>query len=447
MSDEDDFGGADLEPAPASASPASNVIPFPNLRPTQKLGEEWAKAVDRWNTKLGRRYRFPSPLSALDDLIRKRALPVMPWPADWNELGKRARLYVGECVGVVGPTGGGKTSFAIQVARACGADGIPVLWNPKELDAPELDLRISANMVGTHTARIRDEWTRDQLAHALSAIDDMWRFVDNLRDVEAQLDAYRVAIKIAKEVYRRPPFLVIDYIGKLGRGARDPRLAIADAAEAIREMTVEEECYTMILAQPSRTNQGTLTGKNEIESATDAVSVAGESSEIEHACSVMIGLNVFKVDDSDTLDAHALVSKARATGREGRQGMRFHKPGGVWSELDYLPATPGEIAVEHKKAKKDKNRIEPPTKAGTKSELNFARSTDANAERATRVRGALARAGMIGLSQKELRKVPGTGAAQRLSQTLQELERAGEIVKLTTGKWRIQPGARSDVNT
>lgn len=432
--DEDDFGGPELD-----TRPPSNVIPFPNVRPNAQLGEQWAKGLDRTNQKLETRYRFPSPLSALDDLIRKRGLPSLPWPAAWPELGKRARLYIGECVGVVGPTGGGKTSFAIQVARAAAADGIPVLWNPKELDAPELDLRIAANMVGMHTARIRDEWTREQLAHTLSTIDDLWRFVDNLRDVEKQVAAYRAAVKLAIEIYRRPPLLVIDYMGKLGRGARDPRLAIADAAEAIREMTVDLECYTMMLAQPSRSNNATLTGKNDVESATDTVGVAGESSEIEHACAVMITLNVFKADDADELDAHVLVPKARGTGREGREGFRFCKPGGVWKELDYLPATPTEIAAETKRAKKDKTRIEPPTKQSTRAELNLSRSGDADNERKNRVRGALARAGMIGLTVKELRKVPGTGRAQRLQQTLQELERAAEIEKLTTGKWRIVP--------
>jgi KaiC/GvpD/RAD55 family RecA-like ATPase len=368
--------------------------------------------------------------------MRKKAQPTMPWPAQWTELAKRARLYVGECAGIVGPTGGGKTSFALQIAIAARGDRIPVLWSPLELDPPEIDLRLVANMRGIHTARVRDEWDRDQIAADLTAVEDLWRYVPRERSVEKQIEAYRVAIRICKAFYRKPPLLVIDYIGKLARNSRDPRLATADAAESIRELTVAEECYTLILAQPSRANNSTLTGERELESATQAIAVAGESSEIEHACAVMLGLNVFKQDDRDELDAHILVTKARGTGREGREGFRFHKPGGVWKALDHLPPTPMEIAAKVKRDKKDKARPEPSTKESARNDLNLDRASDADGERRNRIMGALHRAGMIGLTVRELRKVPGTGRSQRLAQSLQELERSGDIEKLTTGKWR-----------
>lgn len=434
MTMDDDFGGADL----AVAEP-SNVIPFPNVRPNAKLAEQWTASIASANAGISasKRLEFVSPLGALDDLIRKRGMPSLPWPESWPELGKRARLYTGEICGLIGPTGGGKTSFAIQMAIAAMAKGIPVLWNPKELDAPELDLRIVANMMGIHTARIRDEWTRDQISHALANVDDLWRFVDNVRDVEGQLDAYRTAIKLAKRIYQRPPLLVIDYIGKFARGAKDPRLAIADASDEVLHIIRAEECFGVMLAQPSRSNNANLTGKNDFENATDAIQVAGESSEIEHACSVMLGLSVFKVDDAMELDAHVLVSKARGTGREGREGFRFSKPGGVWKELDYVPATPTEVAEKVKRDKKDKSRIEPPTKITARAEVNADRASASDVERKRRISDALRRAGMIGLSAKELRKVPGTGRAQRLQQSLQELERSGDVEKLTTGKWRI----------
>lgn len=431
---EDDFGGPDLDAPPA---PGGVVIPFPHMRANAKVGELWAGELERINGRLERGYRFPSPLDAAKDLARKRKLPTFPWPAQWPELGKRCRLYVGECAGIVGPTGGGKTSFAIQMARAAAVDGIPVLWNPLELDAAELDLRLIANASAIHTARVRDEWTDDQIAHALAAFDDLWRYVPRERTVDLQIEAYRVAIRLAKAIYRRPPFLVIDYIGKLARGARDPRLAIADASEEIRAMAVEEEAFVAILAQPSRSNNAVLTGKHEIESATDTIGAAGESSEIEHACSVMLTLNVFKVDDAQELDAHVHVAKARATGREGREGFRFSKPGGVWGELDYLPATPSEIAADVKKAKKDKSRTSEPTKATSRAELNVARAADAGAERRARILVALRTAGAIGLGTKELRKFPGTGRTQRMQESLQTLEREGAIEKTTQGKWRI----------
>jgi KaiC/GvpD/RAD55 family RecA-like ATPase len=434
--DEDDFGGADMR-APATAL-ATNVIPFPNVRPSEKLAEAWAKELQRANAAASKSYRFASPLAALDELMRKRELPTLPWPAQWEEFAKRARLYAGECVGIVGPTGGGKTSFAIQMARAAMAAGIPVLWSAKELDPPELNLRLIANMAGIHTARIREEWTRDRLARELAIVDDLWRFVDNLREPDAQLEAYRVAIKLAKRVYGRSPLLVIDYIGKFARGSKDPRLMIADVADSVRDLILTEDAYGAILSQPSRANNATLTGKNELDSATDAIQVAGESSEIEHACSVMLGLNVFKQDDAEALDAHVLVSKARGTGREGREGFRFHKAGGVWQALDQLPPTPIEIDAKLKEAKRDKSRANTPTKEIIREELAVIGRDDADADRRRKVIYALREVGAYGMTVKDFYKKSGVGRGPILQQTLQELERSGDVERLIgSGRWRI----------
>lgn len=442
--DEDDFGGPDLPPIETVTpeAPRENLIPFPDLRPNTKLGQLWASEVARSNKDAKQKLKLVSPLAALRDLERQRALPEMPWPQAWPELGKRCRTYAGQCVGITGPTGGGKTSFAIQIAIANIAEGIPVLWLPKELDAPELDIRIVANMVAMHTARLRDEWTIKQFDHALSAIDDLWRFVDNVRTNDDQMDAIRTAIQIAKRVYRRPPLFIVDYMGKFGRGTKDPRLAISDAAETLRELILSEEACALLLNQTSRSNDATLTGQKELESATQAVTVSGESSEIEHACSVMIGLNVFKVDDADALDAHVLVAKARNTGREGREGFRFSKPGGVWHELPYLPATPGEVSIENKRAASaaKKAKTDAPDKVTTRKEVNVERAGSAERERANRITAALARAGVHGLTTKELRKIPGTGSAQTMQRTLQELEHRQTVERLAGSKrWRLIP--------
>lgn len=422
------FGGVldedDLDLAP------DNVIPFPNMRANPKLAELWARERTAANKRADRSYRFDDPLSVLDDQMRRRQLPQLPWPAQWTEIARRCRLHVGECVGICGPSGGGKTSFAIQIGLAATAAGIPVLWIPLELTQAEINTRIVANMNGTHTSVISDEWTRERIAHSLTSVTDLWRYVDTFLEPMETIAAAKVAIGLAKRVYGMPPLVVWDYVGKLSALDDDDRKATRKYAEIIRRMTVEEECFTLLLSQPSRENNKVLTGKVELESATDAIGVSGGSSEIEHACAVIMGLNVFKVDDRQELDGHILISKARNTGLEGRQGARFAKPGGVWHELASLPPTPAEVKRQLAIASKDKSRITPATESQVAAELAESAAGDAAAQRRGRILDAIRRMGGMGMTNAELRNVPGSGRAQVLKDALAELLRAGCIEQI-----------------
>jgi KaiC/GvpD/RAD55 family RecA-like ATPase len=432
---EDDFGG----PAPSTPAP-SNVIPFGRMKVAPGPVSAWEREIVASNNKLQTSHKFISPIDALADMERQRHLPTLPYPAAWNDFARRCLLYAGEMIGVSGPTGGGKTQFAIEVGCAAAGDGTPVLWLPLELDPPQVNLRIVANRAGRHTAAIRNTWSMEDQARVLMSVADKWRYVDKVRGVAAQITALRAAIQIAKRIYGRPPLWVMDYVGKLARGStRDARLELADGIEELRQMTIDEECFGMVLSQTSRGNNAVLTGKIDLDSASDAIGTSAETSELEHACSVMVGLNVFKTDDAEELDAHWLITKARGTGQEGRVGSRFIKAGGQWRELEYLPATPGEVSTEVKKAKKDKNRIDPPDAKTTRTDLNFARAAKANAERRDALVHALRHAGMFGAGTTALRKVRGCGNLRKMRESLDELVKAGTVEQMTDARWRLAP--------
>lgn len=428
MSDPEDFAAA---PAP------DNVIPFPAMRANAKLTEAWARERDSRNQKNNTKHRFSGPLDAVDEIMARRLLPSMSWPASWPELAKRARIIAGQCIGVVGPQGGGKTSFAIQVSLANTGDGIPVIWVALELDEVEITERILANMHGVHTMAVHDHWPRERIRHSAEAVHDMWKFVERSPDPERTLAALAEAIDMIRTVYRIAPLVVIDYLGKLASMAKDLRQATIQAAEQLRAAAVSEKCYVMILAQPSRSNNQVLTGKTDLDSATDAIAVAGESAEIEGACAVMLGLNVFKADDAPALDAHILVSKARNTGLEGRQGFRFSKPGGVWHELDYLPATPNAAKAELEKAKKDKHRSSVPTLPEVTAELNAARAGDAEASRRVCLLNELRRYGMLGADLATMKMAKGIGRSSNAGRLAQDLENAGLVEKIAGPRWRV----------
>lgn len=419
--------------SPAEATPEPSSVPFPRMRPSAKLREMWAAALEKANEAQKTRHVLPSPLAVVPSLIRKRQMPAMWWPAQWQNIARRCRTYVGECVAVTGPIGGGKTSFAIQCAIANAGHGHPIIWAPLELDPEQVDLRVVANMHGVHMAAVREDWPEERIAHSLTAIDDMWHYVDEYDDPDQQFAAIEHAILMAWEVYRVPPFVVVDHLGELVAEERDDRAALRRWARRFRRLALRTNSFIMLLNQVSKSNQAATTGKTDFESAADAMAIEMSSQAVASACSNSLVLTVFKVDDAPELDSHVLVPKARNTGREGREGFLFRKPGGVWVERDYLPATPSQVKADAEKDKKDKHRIAlPRTTSQVRDDINASKAGDAAAMRRAKIVEALHRHGMLGIELHELKKTFGVGRGALFAQALQELERAGSAERIGT---------------
>jgi KaiC/GvpD/RAD55 family RecA-like ATPase len=426
--DDEEFG--------APARPA-DVIPFPQIRANPKVTDAWSSAVVALNKKQATSYQFLNPLTVVDLVMQQRSLPPMFWPAAWPESGRRMRTYPGDMVGVVGSQGGGKTSYAIQICIANTAEGTPVIWAALELDPGQISVRIAANMHRVHAMVVRDSWPRARLDRAMVTVADLWHFIDRYRDAEKQIAAIRHAVGVCWEIYRRPPVVVVDHVGKLANDARDIQSGTRFALEALRELTVEGRCYTLALSQGSRANQATLTGKMDHASATDALGVAADSKSFEDDCANVVALALFKRDDATELDSHALIGKARWTGLEDKVGMRFWKAGGFWGELGYLPSSPTEIAQKHAAELKDKHRAGPaPSLPQVRADLNAARAGDAAAMRRSLILEALLRHGQLGMEIGQVRTIRGAGRGPALQQALQELERAGSAERIPGNKWR-----------
>lgn len=425
-----EFGAPD--PAP------DNVIPFPRMRPNAALGERWRAAVTARNQKYQSSLILPEPVSVVDEIVRRRAMPTMSWPGGWPGLARRMPTYPGDMTGIVGSQGGGKTSFALQIGISNTANGIPVLCAPLELDPPTMVTRIAGNTHGVHAAAVRDHWPAERLAHVMGAFSDMWHFVDRFRDAEKQLQAFRTAIEIAWEIYRVPPVLIVDHVGKLANGARDRKDGTMQALEQLREIAVDYQCFVIALSQGSRGNQPILTGKVDLDSATDALGTAADSRAFEEDCSNVVVLSLFKANDSPVLQGVAHIAKARNTGQEGDEGVEFSKAGGVWSELSHVPPSPSEIKAEAEKDKKEKNRPSPPRSTEqVRSDLNIAKAGDADAVRRAKIIQVVSRYGALGIEEEHLKKALGVGRGQALRKSLQELVRAGTLEKHPPNKWRV----------
>lgn len=411
------------------------AAPERQLGADDRVSARWASALERANKgKVGAAaLSIRTPLGTLGEVMERRTLPPMPWPAGWHELARRCRTNPGDLTTLVGGTGSGKTQFAIELARAFAAAGKGcVVWAPLEIEPPDLSIRIVANLTHTHAMEIRDHWAQAQIANALATVTDRWIYVDVPRDapLEAQLLAIDTAVGMATQIYSAPCQLVVDYV-QLMADTEDQRAAVTASMRGLERTTVRHRCYSIVLSQTSRANQPALAGRVAVESATDLVGAAAETSLVERSSANVVVMNVFKADDVPSLDAHLNASKCRNTGLEGKIGARYHKAGGWWEELDHLPATPLEVDAEVKKAKRA-GTPEAPSEA--RDVLNAGRSSAAADKRREAIVAALRAAGSGGTTARDLRRVRGAGSPARLRETLDELAKNGRAVA-REGRW------------
>lgn len=432
---DDDFGGP---PAPAAPD---NVIPFPGMRPNEKLTDAWAREVESFNKKNNKRHRFVSPMDVVNELVKMRGMPTMPWPAVWPELGSRARTYVGECNSFVGSIGGGKTQRAVQLGMAVAAAGLPVLWLNLELGREQLLARQLGNLTGEHAYQVLDDWGESRIRHHTAAFSDMWHFVDRYTDTDEQLAAVRDAIDMVWRVYRLPPLFVVDHMGQHITQAKDARLEMTRVGQQYERIALETKSWGMLLAQGTKSGQQLLTGKIEIENAAEAIGAAAEASVMQQVCSNVIVSQLYKEDDAITLEGRDLLAKARWTGREGQIGVRYSKPGGQWFELGHLPPTPAETRAAEEAEKKDTHRTEPPrSRTEIRKEMSASRADTADAIARANLLKSIRDRGQFGLEEHVMRNMAGLRGA-KLHGALAALEGAALIERANGGRWRMRGGA------
>lgn len=427
--DFDEFGGD--PPAP------DNVIPFPGMRANAKLSELWSKAVEARNRKNSSKHQLLSPADVVDGLIKMRGMPHMPWPAAWPELARRCRTYVGECNAFVGAIGGGKTQKAVQLGLAVSGAGLPVLWANLELGREQLIARILGNMNGEHAMHVMDDWEEAKIRHQISAVTDMWHFVDRYDDTDAQIAAVRDAIEVCWEIYRLPCLFVIDHLGQLITDAKDVRFEMLRVGKAFEKMALDYKVWGLLLAQGTKSGQQLLTGQVEVENAADAIGAAAESSIMQQVASNVIVSQLYKEDDQKKLQGRDLCAKCRWTGLEGQIGVEYSKPGGVWSELGHLPPTPQAVKAAEAAEKKDTHRTHPArTAAEIRQEMSATGADNAYVKGKATLLKLITTRGEFGLEQFAMRNVPGLRGAQ-IHRALQELEAGRIIERAPGGRWRV----------
>jgi hypothetical protein len=294
-------------------------------------------------------------------------------------------------------------------------------------------------MNGEHAYRVLDEWSEARIRHQISAVTDMWHFVDRYDEPEVQISAILDAIEMAWRIYRLPPLFVVDHIGMLICESENIRGEMLRYGKRFEKMALETRSWGLLLAQGTKSGQQLLTGKIEIDSAADAIGAAAESSIMQQVCSNVIVSQLYKEDDAMVLQGRSLLAKCRWTGLETQLGAEYSKPGGVWRETAHLPPTPAEVKAAEDGEKNDKHRVQPArSRSEIRVEISAARADTEDAKRRAALLKAIQSSGLDGIEQHLMRDLRGVGRGGQILQSLHELEAAKLIERMPGGRWRAR---------
>lgn len=237
------------------------------------------------------------------------------------------------------PTGGGKTSFALQVAAYHAERTGPCIWYGAELTKPQITARLVAQRTGLSWRKALSGNVSAEQMHEV--LDPLNLYLigpqrDPLAAIKATLD------EVTKEV-SGVPMLVVDYIQLLAAVGTDQRLAMMSTVRAIHRLTEDRGLVTVVLSQVSRGNSDKI--KQGSGNAADFVATGAETSELERSAATVMVLSFDPQDDVDTHEVTLMLSKARFGGGT-KIGLRFHGPSGKWDEAERVPLSRGEVDRE-----------------------------------------------------------------------------------------------------
>ena len=422
---------AELAAWEAEAQTADDRENGPMADDTTTTEEEAPADLDRWTVaeavrllvarahpERGRPVGFPWPGApetwplggdGTTDIKPDAALP----PADgvcrpnWRPLWSLVGPLSPDRVAVlVGPTGRGKTAFAVQVAEAAAAAGHPVVYLSVELGAEELAARLialRARGAVPWRAVLRGQVPRPELEQAGT---DLVTRCPNLylcAPPPGQRTAARLA-RLARAVAARhdgrPPLVVVDYLQRMKGDESDRRWEVSALSGELRALSRPCDDFpgagVLALSSTARTNysggkKSSLRGfwplwRAASEDPDSLVGLGKETGEIEYDASLVLVLTCDpKMEDNDDdddddrgaedkettgrEDTHRRGALAAAKVREGETGtvrLDFDGARGWWGDAKRLgrwkPKPPKDDTGEERtgrRAKAEKKPLEP----------------------------------------------------------------------------------------
>lgn len=284
------------------------------------------------------------PSLAAGTVMRSEHLAAAPW-APWTNLASIAAIGPESVAVLVGPTGRGKTAFALQMALAVAAAGHRVLYASAELPADELVARsIACRASGGIPWRAiltayGDPKVQDAAA-TLAAMPEgrnlyLWTPTGRTRNVDAlQL--------VARQLQAR--FIVVDYLQRFLDDADDKRLAVMRASGQLRDLSRKGPGWpgAAVLAVSS-IGRGAYasfatTGQLRALQAEDLIGSGKEAGELEYDATLVLAYTTDAPTPGQAERAAIVrVVKQRAGQSEGEAAFTFQAAAGRFTPRELPP--------------------------------------------------------------------------------------------------------------
>jgi replicative DNA helicase len=262
----------------------------------------------------------------LDELIPNLERMARSGPlADWGfeSLNRAAPWPIGSMAVVSAPKGGGKTSFALQVARQHAAKRGPVLYVAMEGTAELLTARAYGQAMGVDHL---------QLAIGKLSVDPVVVTADPLHlAMRLDPDLIEPTLDLIAETDPRPPLLVTDYVQHFAMGAREIRPALINVLGGLLKLTEGREMWTLAVSQTSRAGAKRARRKQR-GSGEQLIDVDAESGVTEDFATVKLIMTFEPRLGEAVTDVDIAIAKVRYGATGVILPFRFEGATGRWSE-------------------------------------------------------------------------------------------------------------------
>jgi len=306
-------------------------------------------------------------------------------PGRWPALAGLLRAWFPDTLAVlVGHTGRGKSSLAVQVAERAARAGAPVLYASLEMSAEELVARLLAlrgSPGASWSALKRGAYPLAAVAAAgarlVEACPHLYLWAPDSKDRNPDA-LQRMARAVSAVAGNRPPLVVLDYVQRLAPPDKeDRRLAVSDLSGRLRDlsrpggMVVGWPGATVLaLSSTARAGYANFASTADMRMASDLEGSGKESGELEYDAPVLLCMTSDMPGDGEDEPTEGRMALVRLVkNREGRPGsawMRFEAARGRFVETDAPPLPeksntpkgpdPGRLALSLKAADNRRER-------------------------------------------------------------------------------------------